>query len=119
MADAKAAAIDDEADEGADDASDQPKKKFALKLPPLKFLIAGGAALLLLAGIGGGAYVLFSHKSEAKVEMPGGKPVVFVDLPEMLVNLSTPGTDRTQYLKIKVVLELPETKMIEQITPIM
>ena len=47
------------------------------------------------------------------------KPAVFVDLPEILVNLSNPGAERTQYLKIKVVLELPEQKMIEQITPIM
>ena len=37
----------------------------------------------------------------------------------MLVNLANPGADRTQYLKIKVVLELPEQKMIEQIKPIM
>ena len=44
---------------------------------------------------------------------------MFVDLPEVLVNLSNPGSDRTQYLKIKIVLELPEQKMIEQITPIM
>ena len=119
MADAKAAVIDNEADEGADAAPDRPKQKFALKLPPRKFLIIAGAAFLLLAGGGAGAYFLFSHTTEQKVETPGGKPAVFVDLPEMLVNLSNPGTDRTQYLKIKVVLELPEPKMIEQITPIM
>jgi flagellar FliL protein len=119
MADAKAAALESGADveEGADAA--QPKKKFSLKLPPLKFLIIGGAALLLLAGAGGGAYFFFfSHKPEHKVETPATK-LVFVDLPEILVNLSNPGSDRTQYLKVKVVLELPEQKMIEQITPIM
>jgi flagellar FliL protein len=119
MADAKAAALDSEADEDAAAASEQPKHKFALKLPPLKFLIIGGAALLLLAGAGTGAYVLLSHPAEHKADTPGMKPAVFVDLPEILVNLSNPGSDRTQYLKIKVVLELPEQKMIEQITPIM
>jgi flagellar FliL protein len=36
-----------------------------------------------------------------------------------LVNLSNPSAERTQYLRIKVVLELPEPKMVEQITPIM
>src|SRR4051794_26404810 len=119
MADAKAAAVDNEADveEGANAAP--PKQKFALKLPPRKFLIIAAAAFVLLAGGGAGVYFLFSHPTEHKVEAPGGKPVVFVDLPEMLVNLSNPGADRTQYLKIKVVLELPEPKMIEQITPIM
>jgi flagellar FliL protein len=120
MADAKAAAIDSETDAGEGAASaKQGKFKFALKLPPLKFLIIGGAAFLLLAGAGAGAYVFFTHKAEPKVEAHVGKPAVFVDLPEILVNLSNPGADRTQYLKIKVVLELPEQKMIEQITPIM
>jgi flagellar FliL protein len=121
MADSKAAALDGEADveEGADAASEQGTKKFALKLPPLKVLIIGGAALLLFTAVGAGAFFFLSHKPEAKVETPAGKPAVFVDLPEMIVNLSNPGSDRVQYLKIKVVLELPEQKMIEQITPIM
>ena len=44
---------------------------------------------------------------------------MFVDLPEILVNLSNPSAERTQYLRVKVVLELPEQKMIDQITPIM
>ena len=121
MADAKAAALesDAEVEDGAEGAPDQPKKKFALKLPALKFLIIGGAAVLLLAGAGAGAYLFFARPAEHKVETPAVKPVVFVDLPEILVNLSNPGADRTQYLKVKVVLELSEQKMIEQITPIM
>ena len=122
MADAKAAALDGEAEveEGADEAAASPKKKFALKLPPMKMLIIGGAALLLLAGGGAGAwFFLFSAPKEAKPEVVAVKPTVFVDLPEMIVNLSNPGSERTQYLKIKVVLELPEQKMIDQITPIM
>jgi flagellar FliL protein len=119
MADAKAAVIDNDAGEDADASAAQGKSKFALKLPPLKFLIIGGAAFLVLAGAGAGGYFYFSHKAEPKVEAHAAKPVVFVDLPEILVNLSNPGADRTQYLKVKVVLELPEQKMIEQITPIM
>jgi flagellar FliL protein len=126
MADAKAAAIDNEADveaeieEGADAASEQQgKKKFALKLPPLKLLIIGGAALLLIAGGFAAYFLFFSHPHEVKAEGPVVKPAVFVDLPEMIVNLSNPSADRMQYLKIKVVLELPDQKMIEQITPIM
>jgi flagellar FliL protein len=119
MADAKAAALetDAEVEDGAEGAPDQPNTRFALKLPPLKFLLICGAAVLLLAGAGG--YFFFARPAEHKVETPAVKPVVFVDLPEILVNLSNPGADRTQYLKVKVVLELPEQKMIEQITPIM
>jgi flagellar FliL protein len=121
MADAKAAALDNEADveEDAEGASEQPKSKFKLKLPPLKFLIIGAAALLLIGGGVGAYFFFFSHPHEAKSENPLIKPAVFVDLPEILVNLSNPSAERTQYLRIKVVLELPEQKMIEQITPIM
>ena len=121
MADAKAAALDSEADvpEDAEGASEQPKSKFKLKLPPMKFLIIGAATLLLIGGGVGAYFFFFSHPHEAKAENPSAKPAVFVDLPEILVNLSNPSAERTQYLRIKVVLELPEQKMIEQITPIM
>jgi flagellar FliL protein len=122
MADAKAAALENEAEaeEGEEAASEQqPKSKFALKLPPLKFIIIGVAALALIGGGVGAYFFVFSHKHEEAAETPKVKPAVFVDLPEVLVNLSNPGSERTQYLKIKIVLELPEQKMIEQITPIM
>ena len=55
---------------------------------------------------------------------PGGapqvKPVVFLDMPDVLVNLSSSGAnDRTQYLKVKVTLELPDQAMSAQIQPVM
>ena len=37
----------------------------------------------------------------------------------MLVNLSNAGTDRTQYLKVKIVLELPDPNVVAQIQPLM
>ena len=121
MADAKAAALETEADveEGAEGAPEQKKSKFALKLPPLKFLIIGGAALALIGVAVGGYLMFFSHPHEPTAVPEAAKVAVFVDLPEVLVNLSNGNSDRTQYLKIKVVLELPNQKMIEQITPIM
>ena len=91
MADAKAAALDSEADveEDAEGAAEQPKSKFKLKLPPLKFLIIGAAALLLIGGGVGAYFFFFSHPHDAKAENSLIKPAVFVDLPEILVNLST------------------------------
>lgn len=105
-------------DEDADGAAEQPGKRFAL--PSMKVLIVAGAALLVVAG-GGGAYFMFfkSPATEAKAAPPQPKPVVFVDLPEVLVNLSSAGSERAQYLKAKVVLELADQAMIAQIQPVM
>jgi flagellar basal body-associated protein FliL len=91
-----------EAAEDTDGAA-APKKKLPLKL------IAVGVVGLLVVGGGGyfGYSMLFGHK-EAKAAAPIIKPAVFVDLPEILVNLSSGGSDRTQYLKIKMTLELAD-----------
>ena len=118
MADAKAAAVDeDEVDEGAEGAAEQGKKKFAL--PSMKALMMMGAGLFALVAAGGGGYWFFTRTPAPKVEEAVAKPTVFVDLPEVLVNLSNTGTERTQYLKVKIVLEVSEQKVVTQITPVM
>ncbi len=38
----------------------------------------------------------------------GPKPPVFIDVPEMLVNLSPMPGERAQYLKVKIVLEVKD-----------
>jgi flagellar FliL protein len=94
------------------------KFKLKLKLPPLKWMIIGGAGFLVLAGGGGGAYYFL--KAPAHKEAPvAAKPATFVDLPDVLVNLSNAGGDRTQYLKVKIVLELPDQSLVPQIQPLM
>jgi flagellar FliL protein len=113
---AKSTAADD-TDDG-EQSAEQPKKK----LLSLKTIIIAAAALvLLLGGAGAGVYFfMFKKPGETKAAAaPVAKPVVFVDLPELLVNLSTAGGDRPQYLKVKVVLELSDQAMINQIQPIM
>ena len=117
MADAKAAVADEaELEDGAEGAP-ETKKRFA---PPLmKVFMIGGAVLAVLAGAGGGGYYFFTHKYEPKSDAVVVKPAVFVDLPEVLVNLSSAGSERTQYLKIRIVLELAEQSMVSQITPVM
>ena len=116
---AKAKASDKEPDEnveGGDEGAEKaaPKSKFPLKLIAM---VAGG--LVLAIGLGTGAYMLFGGSHETKAAAPVVKPAVFVDLPEVLVNLSNTGSDRTQYLKVKVVLELPDAKLKEQIQPLL
>lgn len=106
------AEIDDEAEAAGEQAA--PKKKL-----PLKMLIIAAAALAVLGGGGAGAYFYFGHSGEEKPKEAVVKPATFVDLPDVLVNLANSGTDRTQYLKVKVVLELPDAALVQQIQPLM
>ena len=95
----------------------RPKPKFSRKT-----IVMAVAALLVLSGGGAGGYVYFSGHGAAKDEKPkeaAAKPATFVDLPDVLVNLANSGSDRTQYLKVKVVLELPEADLVERIKPLM
>jgi flagellar FliL protein len=107
---AKAEADDDAEGEGAGQA---PKRKLSLKL-----MIMIGGGVVLLAGVGVGGYMMLGHKAPAET-VAAAKPAVFVDMPEVLVNLNNAGSDRTQYLKVKVVLELPDAKLEEEIKPVM
>jgi flagellar protein FliL len=108
-----------EADEATDEQEGQPKSK--LKLPSLKIMIIAAAALVVVGG-GIGAYFMFAGKKEAaeqKAAAPAVKPVAFLDLPDVLVNLASPGGERTQYLKLKIVLEVPDQMMVQQIQPVL
>src|ERR1700733_10037660 len=110
----KTDAVSAEAEGGEDKAP--AKRKFSLKL----ILMAAGGLVAVLGIGGGGYYLLFSGKSEPVVAANQVKPAVFMDMPEVLVNLSNTGaTERTQYLKVKVVLELPDQQMSAQIQPVM
>jgi len=109
-----------EGEEGQEGQEAQPKRKL-----PLKLMIIAAAGIVALGGIGGGAYFFF-FAGHGKAEVttangPQGKPVVFLDMPDVLVNLSSTGTgsERTQYLKVKVTLELADQAMSAQIQPIM
>ena len=109
-------AVDDkepDEDGAAEGQTEKPKRKISLKM-----MIIAGAGLLVVGGGGAGAYMFFGHHAE-KPEAAGVKPAIFVDLPEVLVNLSNAGTDRTQYLKVKITLELPEQAVQAQIQPLM
>lgn len=119
--------VEDEPEEGDDQATDKPKRKLlgflplpSLKLPSLKMMIMAVAGLLVVGGGGGGAYFYFfkgsGHEAPAKVAV---KPAIFVDLPDVLVNLANAANERTQYLKVKIVLELPTPEVVTEIQPLM
>jgi flagellar protein FliL len=105
----KAAPADAEAESDEDEAA-QPKRKL-----PIKLIIIAAVGVLVLGAAGTAGYLMFGGSKEAKVASAPVKPPTFVDVPEVLVNLSNVGSDRTQYLKVKVVLEIPDATMQPQI----
>jgi flagellar protein FliL len=82
-----------------------------------KIIIIGSAVLALLIGSTGG-YLLFFNKTDGRTEAAMvEKPATFMEVPEIMVNLSSAAGERTQYLKVKVVLEVRDQKLVALIQP--
>lgn len=108
MAKADAQPPGDGSEEPVDGAqSDAPKKRFGKKF----LLIAGGGALVLLLGLGAGAYFfLFASGKPARTANAPAIPLVppqvaYYDMPDIVVNIQTADGSPT-YLKLAVSLEL-------------
>jgi flagellar FliL protein len=100
---------------GAAEATDgAPAKKGKLKL-----IIAVVGFLVVIGGGAGWFFFLRGGHEEAHAEAPAAKPPSFVDVPEIMVNLAGQAGERVQYLKVKVVLEVKEEKLVEAIKPSM
>jgi flagellar FliL protein len=106
---------DGEQAEGGAEAAEIAAPKGKLKL------IIAAVGFLVIVGGGVGTWFFFfrHHADEAHAEAPPPKPPVFVDVPDMLVNLVGSPGERVQYLKVKVVLEVKEEKQLELIKPSM
>jgi flagellar protein FliL len=87
-----------------------PKSKF-------KLMVAAVAVLFIFGGAGTWYFFFKSHGDEKHAEAPPPKPPVYVEVPELLVNLVGAPGERVQYLKVKVVLEVKEEKQSEAIKP--
>ena len=112
--DAKAEA-EPEIEEGAEGEGAKP----AARKLPLKLIIIGATALLVLGGGGTGAYLFFGKKAPPVSQAAVAKPPVFLDLPDTLVNLANANAERAQYLKVKIVLELSDQTMVAQVQPVL
>lgn len=88
------------------------------KKSPLTLALAA-AVLLFVAGGGVGGYLYFGKSGSENHSEVQSKPATFVDLPDVLVNLSSAGSERTQYLKVKITLELPDENLVHKIQPLM
>jgi flagellar FliL protein len=118
MAAAKAKRSDQDKEQAeGEKAPAKAKGKLSFKLSR-KMMIIAGAGTLVLGGGTAGAWYYLGHRAK-KVEHVEAKPATFFDLPEVLVNLSNSGSDRTQYLKVKVTLEIPDKDAVPHIQPLM
>lgn len=96
-----------------------PKKKLSGKV--IVLFIGLPLLLLVAGGVGGAGYFLGwfgGHTAEQAAQSAKPKPVVFHDLPEMLVNLNSGGR-QASYLKIRVSLELDDPEAIKRIDQVM
>lgn len=95
--------------EGAADAKPAGRRKLVIAL----------AAVLLLAGGGGGWFLMKKPKQEASAA-ESKKPVVFLDVADMVVNLaSEPNQDRPRFLKLKVALEMKDQTVVGDVQPLL
>jgi flagellar FliL protein len=85
----------------------------------LKLIIAAAAVLLFVCGAAGWFFFFRGHAEEKHAEAAPAKPPVFLDVPDLLINLVGLPGERVQYLKVKVVLEVKEEKQVEAIKPSM
>jgi flagellar FliL protein len=111
VADAGTEAAGAESGPEADGAGAKPKRS------KKKLLMMAGGGVVLLGLLGGGYMYMSPGKSAAKTEAVKLKPV-FIDLPDMLVNLMGPS-DHPHYLRLKIALEVSDPRLVEQIKPLM
>jgi flagellar FliL protein len=77
------------------------------------------AAGLVVVGAGATGFLMMGGKKVEHEPVEQAKPAAFFDVPDVLVNLSSMAGERSQFLRLKVVLELPGPAMVAQVQPVM
>ncbi|MCJ2061967.1 flagellar basal body-associated protein FliL [Methylobacterium sp. J-088] len=104
------------------------KKKLMIMVAAAVLLLGGGGGAFLMMGRGGhgdGAEAAGDshgggHGGGDKAGPDGKKPVVFVEVREMMLNLSPDlPQDKTKYAKVRLALELKDAKVEEEVKPMM
>ena len=88
-----------------------------------KKLIMIGGGVVLLAVLGGGAWFMMKKPSAEQLAAAEAaknvkKPVSFVEMKDMMIGI-TGGQDRQPIIKIKVVLEIADAKVSDEIKPLL
>jgi flagellar FliL protein len=112
------------------DADDTPEgEDGAKKAGGLKGLLGnkvflGAVGVVLLGAVGGGGWFFFLKKPSAEQMAEANKPppkkTGFVEMKEMLINITgaQPG-ERQNFIKVKVALEIADAKMAPDIQPLL
>ena len=109
------------ADKSAEGEGEAKSRKPAAKGGSNKLALIG-AVFAVLALAGGGWW--FFLKAPADTRMASGrsdakKITAFLDLPELTINLVTAAQERQQFLKLKIALEVSETRLLQEIQPVL
>jgi flagellar FliL protein len=84
-----------------------------------KLILLGAIGLAVLAG-GGGYFALARKGASSEQSAPVKKPVAFLDIREMTVNLAAePSEGRSRLLKFRVSLELKDQTVATEIQPLL
>src|SRR6266566_9564105 len=81
----------------------------------LKLIIAAVGGFVLVCAAATWFLFFRGHGEEVHAEEKATKPSIFIEVPEMLVNLVGAPGERVQYLKAKIVIEVKEEKQAEAI----
>ena len=103
-------ADNEQADGGAAEVAQSPKSR-------LKMIIAAVGGFVIVCTVATWFLFFRGHGEEVHAEAPAAKAPVFIEVPEMLVNLVNSPGERVQYLKAKLVIEVKEEKQVEAIKP--
>lgn len=120
----------EEGEAGAE-AAPKGKKKLMIMVAAAVLVVGGGAGAFMMMGHGGGHGDSKEaaqggghgggHGDDGKGVGPDGKkPLVFVDVREMVLNLSPElPQDKARYAKVRIALELKDSKVEEEVKPLM
>ena len=107
----------EEGEAGADEAPKSKKKLVIVAAAAVLALGGGGAFLLKGRGAAANGHGDAAHGAPAE---EAKKPIVFLDLREMLLNLSPDAAqDKAKFAKIRIALELKDAKVEAEVKPLM
>jgi flagellar FliL protein len=109
---------DDEAQDAAEDQKPDRKKLILLIALPVVVLVAAAVGIYFS---GFADHLLKSDSDETKQQesTAQAKPGVFLDLPEILVNLNATGNRRPNFLKINISLEVESPSDVVKLQALM